>query len=44
MTARDDFDDRQRQAVLVTRPCCGRTVYATHPDRPCPVCTDRYRP
>lgn len=38
---RDDrsmYDELRAAAVLISRPCCQRTVYATHPMEPCAVC------
>ena len=35
------YDDRQRQARLVTWLCCRRTVYAVNPDHGCCACWGR---
>lgn len=32
------YDEIQIEAVLVTRLCCKRTVWATHPEGRCAVC------
>lgn len=32
------WDDMNLAAKLVTWLCCGRTVWATHPDRGCLTC------